>query len=101
MDIPLRTDKEYYEDNKEYLKESNNKWRKNNREKILEQMRQYYENNKEIIHEKITCECGCKVCKSSLNRHQQTKKHIDLMLQPNKSDIITRQSSGVVDTAVI
>ncbi len=64
-------------------------------------MHQYYKNNKEIINEKRTCECGCVVCKRSLNRHQQTKKHIELMLQPKRSDIITRQSSGLVDTTVI
>jgi predicted GIY-YIG superfamily endonuclease len=102
MDIPLRTKKEYYEDNKKYHNECRKKNYENNKEKILKQMHQYYENNKEIIHEKITCKCGCIVCKSSLNRHQQTKKHIKLMANyPKRSDIITRQSSGLVDTAVI
>ncbi len=58
-----------------------------NREKILEYSKQYskqnYAENKEILLEKlketITCECGCVVNKSHLQRHKRSKKHLSLM----------------------
>jgi hypothetical protein len=92
--IPLRTDKEWYINNKEFLKEKkkeyhqNNKkiikeYYENNKKIINEKCKKYYEKNKEIINqkrkEKIMCECGCEILKSSLSRHLKTKKHIDLM----------------------
>ena len=94
-EIPLRTNKEYYEDNKEHYK----LYRETNKEKILEKAKEYYQNNLELItekkkniyqsnkekinekrKEKITCECGCFIRKDSLSEHQRTKKHIDLMI---------------------
>lgn len=100
--IPTRTDKEYYEDNKEILAEKHKKYYENNKEKINENQKEYqkefYENNKDKIKEyqkeyaennkikinekrkeKITCECGCLICKGDLARHKQSKKHIELM----------------------
>jgi hypothetical protein len=62
--IPLRTDKEYYEDNKTLLK---------TKTKIN------YEKNKDIINSKLKCECGCEINKQGLKEHKQTKKHIELM----------------------
>ncbi len=62
--IPSRTQKQYYEDNKEIIKEYK---------------KEYYQNNIEIIKqkqkEKITCECGCEVKRSNLAEHRKTKKH--------------------------
>tara|TARA_R100000951_G_C2565200_1_gene156926 strand:- start:110 stop:655 length:546 start_codon:yes stop_codon:yes gene_type:complete len=75
MCIPARTDKEYYEDNKEYYE----KYYEDNKEKIKE----YYENNKEKINEKarerkkekVICDhCGCEMRKDCLKQHQKTKK---------------------------
>ena len=45
--------KEYYENNKDQIKEQQKKWRENNKEKILERQKEYYENNKEKILEKM------------------------------------------------
>ena len=58
--IAGRTRQEWVEDNKEYDK-------------------QYHDKNKEHIHqrknEKITCNvCGCHLNKSSISKHQKTKK---------------------------
>ena len=50
------------EELKEYRKEYRKEWAINNKEKS-----------------KITCECGCKICKWNLTPHQKTKKHIKLM----------------------
>ena len=107
--IPCRTNKEYYQDNKqkakqyyqdniekiqEYLKEwrEDNKkhiadyskeYRENNKEQIAEKRKERYENNKEKIKEerkeKITCECGCIVRKNDLARHKKTNKHLGLL----------------------
>ena len=91
--VPSRTAKEWCEDNKEYYK--------NNIKVLLEYKKKYYENNTEKILEKVKCECGCVVCRTHLNRHLKTKKHINLMLQPMRSSTITRQSAGDDDTAVM
>ena len=95
--IPTRTYKEWCEDNKEYLQEQKKEYRENNKEYLKEQKKEYYEDKKEIIQEKqkqyreenkdkikerkkirITCECGCDVCKNDLGRHLRTKKHQQL-----------------------
>ena len=84
--IPTRTQKEYDENRKEsrqeyYVKhkgkiaDQSKEWYKNNKENRKEK----YENNKENILEKITCECGCVICKSFLNRHMKTQKHQDII----------------------
>ena len=96
--IPTRTKKEYYEENKEKIKEQRKKYREENkekiknqrkkyreenREKVLEQKKIYRENNKEKIikkkREKITCECGIIITRSVLARHKKSLQHIKLM----------------------
>ena len=92
--IPTRTDKEYYELNKENLLEKAKKYYEDNKEKKLEYRKQYYEDNKEIISEKkkqyreankdkiaekqkekVICDnCGCEVRKDCLKRHQKSNK---------------------------
>jgi hypothetical protein len=47
--IPLRTDKEYYEDNKEKILKQTSHYRKENKEKIKEYHKQYYFDNKDKI----------------------------------------------------
>jgi hypothetical protein len=89
--IPLRTRKEYreenkektaeyYEDNKEHIKEKSKDWYENNKEKMKEYREVNKEKNKEkmkeYFKEKITCDCGCIVLKCSLNRHKKSKKHL-------------------------
>jgi len=93
--LPTRTQKEYYENNKEQIIERNKKYNKNNKEKI----KQYYEDNKEQIieiskkryeankeqiaerqNEKVICDhCGCYSTKTNLKRHQKTKKCINFV----------------------
>jgi hypothetical protein len=55
----------------------------NNKKNIIEQSKKYYKNNKEQIlekhKEKIKCDCGCEIIQMNLKRHQNSKKHIDLM----------------------
>ena len=47
--IPTRTHKEYYQDNKEKIKEKLKEYYQENKEQILEKQKDYYEDNKEKI----------------------------------------------------
>jgi hypothetical protein len=73
------TNKEYYEKNKDKVKETIKEYYDKNKEKILEYKKEYRINNREILNEKkkekISCECGS-VCRiSDIKRHEQSKKH--------------------------
>ncbi len=85
--IPTRTDKEYYQDNKEKIKERVKKHRELNKDKINEHNRKYHQDNREKIlkqnKEKITCECGSIFRKNEIARHQRTKKHQSFILENN------------------
>jgi len=95
--IPTRTYKEYYEDNKDKLLEEKKDYYKNNKTSLTQKNKNYYENNKDKIKEyrennkdkikeyykynkeklleKITCDlCGSIVSKTSLIRHKKTEK---------------------------
>ena len=50
--IPNRTKAEYYQDNKEKIKEHKAEWYQENKEKIKEQTAEYYQDNKEKIKER-------------------------------------------------
>jgi hypothetical protein len=71
--------KHYYDKNKESINEKTKHYRQENKEKIKDKNKTYYDKNKEKIHEKIICECGCVTTKCHMKRHQQTKKHLDLI----------------------
>ena len=96
--IPGRTHKEYYEDNKETKLEQvkqqyydnketrleqMEKYYQNNKNKILEQMEKYYQNNKNKIAErtkiKYTCICGSCICKGAKSQHERSIKHIKFL----------------------
>lgn len=80
-------DRQYYIDNKEKLKNNVKQYVKNNKEKVKEKYKEYYVNNKEKIKEykkkwnkeKILCECGIELLKSSKSNHEKTNKHKQLM----------------------
>lgn len=99
-----RTNRQYYEDNLEKLKEINKKWKIENKELIKEQSKAYYINNREKcntsnkiryynkrendkeyfikVNEKRTEKICCDICKSiirkiDLRRHQTSKKCIN------------------------
>jgi hypothetical protein len=78
--IAGRTQKEYYENNAEKIKEQIRLYRENNKEKKREQEKLYRENNKDKHNEKsrerITCECGCIIRRSDISTHKKTQKHI-------------------------
>tara|TARA_R110000796_G_scaffold130448_1_gene246064 strand:+ start:68 stop:658 length:591 start_codon:yes stop_codon:yes gene_type:complete len=93
--IPLRTQKEYREankeqtkeyreTNKEYFKEYHKEYRKTNKESIAEKKKDYYEANKEAnkdtiaekIKVKIACECGGTHTVGNKSHHCKTLKHM-------------------------
>ena len=82
-DYKKKANIKYYEGHKTTISEQGKTYRQNNRGVILQRKKEYYAKNKdkicEIAKEKIKCECGCEVVKYKLNRHQTTKKHIELM----------------------
>lgn len=63
--IPLRTKKEWYNDNKKKISEQTKQYRQDNKETIREQGKQKYE-----------CECGSITTNSNKCQHERTKKHI-------------------------
>jgi hypothetical protein len=103
--LPTRTKKEHYEDNKEKLNEKQKKYRNENKDEIKknakkyheehkderneynkkyykenkEKSKKYYENNKEKLKEKITCECGSIISRENIAHHRKTKKHISFL----------------------
>jgi hypothetical protein len=50
--VPSRTNKEYYEDNKDKIKDKIKEYRKNNQDKIKEYKKEYRKNNQDKIKEK-------------------------------------------------
>lgn len=88
--IAGRTDKEYRQNNKEKKNENDKEYYKDNKEKMKENNKEYYKNNKnkvlEKMREKITCDCGCIICNTNINRHRKSQKHLDLI---NKAQIQT------------
>ena len=84
--VPCRTQKEYYQDNKEVLLGKQKVYRDNNKEKIHEYQQEYrnnnkeynkewYQNNKEKLQQKFNCECGGKYTKEHKTSHFKTNKH--------------------------
>lgn len=81
--IPSRTIREWYDDNREELTERKKKYYENNKEEILQQHKKYREENKSVIlekkKEKIICECGYETTRTNIARHQRSEKHLKLI----------------------
>ena len=71
--VPCRTQKEWYQDNKEKIRE----YRANNKETRCEYDKEYYQNNKKKLNQKFNCECGGKYTDAHRSRHFKCKKHQD------------------------
>jgi len=89
------TKKEYYQANKEKIKEHMQEYYQANKEKlkehyqakkqkISEQNKEYYQANKQKISErdkqKIECECGSIVSRGYIAQHNRTKRHSNYKL---------------------
>ena len=76
-EIPNRTSKEHYQDNKEKKK----KQRKEHYQDNKEYSKEYYKKNEEKIskrrREKIECKvCNCMIMRTNKSGHNRTQKHI-------------------------
>jgi hypothetical protein len=73
--------------NQEKISNNSKYYREVNKDKLAEQQKQNYEKNKDKISknnkQKVTCECGDILCRSSLLKHKKTKKHLDCMEKIN------------------
>ena len=58
------------------IKEYNNNYVKEHKEKIEEYSRKYREANKERSREKIKCVCGCDYARKNKSQHEKTKAHL-------------------------
>jgi len=71
--------KQYYEQNKDKIRQQHKQWREANKEARNKQRKQYRQDNKEKIRQrekiKITCECGLVVRKCSIARHRRSQRH--------------------------
>jgi len=76
--IPTRTLKEWYENNKEKIKEQCKEYREANKEKTKQYREANKEKIKEYFKEKVICDhCGCEITKVYLNKHQKSNKCIN------------------------
>ena len=84
-DMILADRKQHYVDNIDAILAQQKQYRADNKDKIAEYKEQYRAENKDVIAAKaavtITCQCGCKVTKYHLARHQNTAKHKKLLEQ--------------------
>lgn len=105
-EIAGRTDREYYYDNWDKLKEYRTQYEKDNSERISLRKKEYYltikdkraqkyQNNKETIiqkqAERITCECGDDIARGKKARHCKTKRHQTLMDPEKKEEFLRKE----------
>ena len=73
--------KEYQRANKDTIKEYQQAYRQKNKQKLLEQRKEYRQANKDKLkeynQEKIKCDCGSIVCRAVIAKHRRSKKHSD------------------------
>lgn len=85
--IPTRTFQEYYQDNKDDIREKHKTYRENNKEAI----RDYYRDNKDMIlakqKEKYVCACGSTFRHADKARHERSKKHQEYLKQNESIDL--------------
>jgi hypothetical protein len=79
-DEVLKQRKKYYDDNKDEILKKQKIYREKNKDEVLKQRKEYREKNKDEILKKkgmkITCECGAITTNGGKARHYKSKKHI-------------------------
>ncbi len=79
------TEKKWRTENKEYVKVCSEIYREENKEKVAESKKAYNQQpqvkqkQKENAEEKIPCECGMFIRRDWLSRHQTSLQHLDRM----------------------
>ena len=79
--IAGRIKTEYYQDNKDKIKQRDIRYRRDNKDNIKEREAKRYHDNKDEIKQrqsvKYNCECGSSLSMGCKARHNRTKKHQD------------------------
>jgi len=65
--------KEYYQNNKDKVRVYNKEYHENNKEILLQKKREYYQNNKETIYGKGKEKIECSICKCYIRKDNMTK----------------------------
>ena len=73
--VPLRTEKEWKEDNKKQIAEYKKKYNQEHVKEINEKNKKYYQKNKEQRSEKFDCQCGGKYIFQHKKIHEKSIKH--------------------------
>ena len=87
MVVAGRKYKEYYEENKEAIKERNKDYNKQYIEEhkdIIAEKKSVYDKQRRINEESFVCECGGKCFKDKKNRHFQSKMHKNYLENNNE-----------------
>jgi len=102
-EIPLRTKKEYYQDNQEHILEKSKKYRENNKEKVKATKKKYYQNNQEQISEKHKAykqdnpeKVKAYSKKYTENHKEQIKEYQKQFYKDNKEQINQYQSQPII-----
>jgi len=71
--------KEYYEHNKKEISEKTKEYREVHKKEIYERTNKYKKEHKEQLQKKYDCECGGKFTHSNKTQHEKTQKHQDYL----------------------
>jgi hypothetical protein len=80
--IPGRTDKEYYQDNKVKILDYKKEYYETNKENMNEISKQYFKDNKERLNEKNACECGGHYTFKNKSTHLKSIRHLKYLDNP-------------------
>ena len=76
-----RTDKDYYQDNKEQCAKWNKEWHIKNKDKTRQRKRNNYQKNKDKLMSIMKCDCGSSFQYQNKSHHIKTKRHQDYLEQ--------------------
>lgn len=71
--------RQYRESNRDEIAQRSKQYRERNKERLAQKDKQKYQKNKAKLSEKITCECGAVMNRSSLSTHKKTSKHLQAL----------------------
>ena len=83
----LKKYKDYYNNNKSKIREKYKDYYNDNKDKLVKNQKEYYNNNKDTINHHYDCQCGGKYKHCHKSAHFKTMKHIKYTEQQNNNEI--------------
>lgn len=80
--IPLRTARDWYADNKDRVITEKKQYHIDNKEYITVRHNQYVNNNKEFVNRKMICDCGYVIILCQRTKHYKTSRHKNYLINP-------------------